>query len=1602
MAPPKSPWNKVVQQKNEDKKQNGQHSPVAVPKQPPMSPAKEKPQNVPETPSKAVRDYAQDQEDEITVLQSIYGDDFETVTLKGAWRQSERAFRLTIKDNLDAGTMVVLSVRFTATYPRSTPILDVERSSRLREKGQAALDEILDVMPKDFAAKGEVMIYDLAEKIREILDEDVRIRQQDGGSLEDERAVQEASAAVAAQKAEEERLRKEKVQEAEEDRMMKQMLAEELERRKDSKRPSMPRHSSSHIGLLDSIDGDQYFISKTGPVTQVRVVRSSVTVGLDSPILALKTVTVSSESESTKTSALALEAELEQLKHVHDDSIIQVMDFQVHQMLNGSWRISVLAEYANKGSLADMMELVKSIPVDTARQWTLDLLEALDFLHRNGVVHKLVHPSNVMFHSDNTTRLKLTDAGFQGAIHDLIRDASQSAKGTRREKETMSPWEPPELLNRKTSTRTRKSDVWDLGVVFLQMLFGLTTPDTFASPTNLLETLRLTEPLQDMIRKFFKWDSKKRPSAFDLMPCEFLRTDCAVYATYADPSSSGQLTRLSSAISLPRHSERRLRRFSSEQQPLSRYAGDWTELGVLGRGGYGEVVKARNKIDNRVYAIKKVKQNSAAALSEVLSEVMLLCRLSHPYVVRYYQAWKEDDFSPDLSETDDTLSSMRESSASIDVLNHNVGHSTGGLDFISSSGFPKIEFGDDTDDDGESNPFESGSEDLSSPKAVDKRLQLQRSHSSNAYRPIKCTLYIQMDYCEKKTLRDLIRRDYFSHPDIVWRLLRQVLEGLEHIHGNRIIHRDLKPDNIFIDEAENPRIGDFGLATSGQFSMSDRFVGSGHATDGDMTKSIGTTLYVAPEIRSGATGNYNEKVDMYSLGIILFEMCYPLKTAMERDRTIRLLREKEHSLPAVFQGSDKALQGTIILSLISHKPSERPSSTELLRSNKLPFKVEDEAVKQALEGISDPSSPYYQKILSALFSNKAAKEVKDYAWDMGVANGAHELTISDLVLQGFVRDQLTDVFRRHGAVEAPRPLVFPRSPLYVNNNIVQALDAYGTLFQLPYDLTLPFARIIARQAPAADRSFAFGQVFRDTYTGGAPRTSGEADFDVVSHTISDLALEEAEVLKVLDEVIDEFPPLSATHMCFHLNHSSLLDLILDFCRIPTSQRQDVKEVLSKLNIHNFTWQKIRNELRLPTIGVSSTSLDDLARFDWRDSPDKAVPRLKTLFEGADYINRSQATFEHLRRVIEHTKAFGVKRKIYISPLSSLNEKFYRGGILFQCLFDTKCRDVLAAGGRYDSLIEEHRPRIKGQFSGCRAVGMNLGWDRLVSSMARFMRKEGKSGSAFLKKPAEEESKAVTVRRCDVLVASFDPSTLRTAGVKLLATLWSLGLSAELAIDTRTPEELLATYRDDRHSWIIIIKHDAAGTGKADLRVKSMDKAENKDTDVFTRDLIPYLRAELRDRDDRESTRTRLLLRSSESSSKDDDRDRGPVQVLASQHRSKKSNRGHIVDAAHASLHSLLSSYSGAPIAAIETRDEVLNWIRETRLSEPESWRKVIQGVPLNERVYLQEVHSMLERYAMEWKGKVERVEAGSDSGACRTAGVYNFRTGSCILYDLGL
>ncbi|HBO42988.1 MAG TPA: hypothetical protein DD670_03450 [Planctomycetaceae bacterium] len=118
--------------------------------------------------------------------------------------------------------------------------------------------------------------------------------------------------------------------------------------------------------------------------------------------------------------------------------------------------------------------------------------------------------------------------------------------------------------------------------------------------------------------------------------------------------------------------------------------------------------------------------------------------------------------------------------------------------------------------------------------------------------------WVIMEYVAGDCLDEVIAR----HPDgmpaheaLAW--LSGIAAGVGYLHDHGIVHRDLKPGNIFSEEG-HVKIGDYGLSKF--VSCSRR---SGH------TESVGTVHYMAPEV---ANGRYGKEIDVYAMGIVLYEM----------------------------------------------------------------------------------------------------------------------------------------------------------------------------------------------------------------------------------------------------------------------------------------------------------------------------------------------------------------------------------------------------------------------------------------------------------------------------------------------------------------------------------------------------------------------------------------------------------------------------------------------------------------------------------------------------------------------------------------------------------
>ncbi len=118
--------------------------------------------------------------------------------------------------------------------------------------------------------------------------------------------------------------------------------------------------------------------------------------------------------------------------------------------------------------------------------------------------------------------------------------------------------------------------------------------------------------------------------------------------------------------------------------------------------------------------------------------------------------------------------------------------------------------------------------------------------------------FVIMEYVSGPSLRDLMNNEPDGlGPQKAAYFLREIGKGLAYLHDRGIVHRDLKPGNIFYEDGY-VKIGDYGLAKI--------MAASQHS---GQTVSVGTVHYMAPEVGSG---NYDRTIDIYAMGVMLYEM----------------------------------------------------------------------------------------------------------------------------------------------------------------------------------------------------------------------------------------------------------------------------------------------------------------------------------------------------------------------------------------------------------------------------------------------------------------------------------------------------------------------------------------------------------------------------------------------------------------------------------------------------------------------------------------------------------------------------------------------------------
>ena len=219
--------------------------------------------------------------------------------------------------------------------------------------------------------------------------------------------------------------------------------------------------------------------------------------------------------------------------------------------------------------------------------------------------------------------------------------------------------------------------------------------------------------------------------------------------------------------------------------------------------------------------------------------------------------------------------------------------------------------------------------------------------------------YVIMEYCNGGSLSDCLKKYGNPFPvKVIQYLMRQIIEGLIHIHSKSIVHRDIKLDNILVNFNTNDDLTKLNLLAS-EVKIIDFGLAKKLGPDGADT-FIGTPFNMAPTILSGVKDNgeignvkkYSEKVDIWSLGTICYQMLTgnTLFQVTNMKELVQKVKSGQYSIPINLELSSELIY--FLNSMLQQEENLRWSAKRLAEH---PFLTKDvnEFTKLEIDKISD-------------------------------------------------------------------------------------------------------------------------------------------------------------------------------------------------------------------------------------------------------------------------------------------------------------------------------------------------------------------------------------------------------------------------------------------------------------------------------------------------------------------------------------------------------------------------------------------------------------------------------------------------------------------------
>ncbi|OCH91731.1 Serine/threonine-protein kinase [Obba rivulosa] len=1137
-----------------------------------------------------------------------------------------------------------------------------------------------------------------------------------------------------------------------------------------------------------------------------------------------------------------LEGEIQRLTALRHPNLAAVLAVKLTTPSStGSSRLLILFEQRPAVTLQDLLADSDCLREERASDYLAQILSALHAVHVHDLVHRGLSPKCIGLapreDAGGAKLVKLSKVGYHTRLLDLHRSNPFGFSMDPRLEESAVPdgWLPNDGVD-SALVYTKGRDLHALGVVFLQMLMGLGVMDKFPDAQSALRNSSISPNLQLVATSMLYPGKKSPPSCLSIL--SELRGSPLVGGESRTPSMPISVRTPVPKTPVPwsygnSPETEYFRAPPPKARRSSRWKEDWEELELLGRGAFGSVVKARNKIDNRIYAVKKVRLRATQSDGKIFREVNALSRLNHRFIVRYYTTWVETSDPASAAASSASSDSEREHTGSTSVPPD--AHGDGDEDPFtvdmsdlgseSRHSFPSIHFTRSADAHADADETDAGSEGSGDEDGFEGLFVRREKPVLGLATPPTATrtLYIQMEFVERQTLKERVAEGISE--DEAWRLFQQIVDALVHMSSLGILHRDIKLTNIFIDGKGDCKVGDFGLATSSLAAVDPSDVTQSAANDADMTLDVGTRLYIAPEVQSSKGGPRNHaKADMYSLGVVFFEMNYMFSTGAERIAVLEDLRKPGIFFPSGWE-PHRARQRQIITWLLQHNPDDRPTALELSQSPLLPPRIEDEYFKGALKMMIKADSPHRQAVLSSLF-NQPAKPVRGFLYDLEAELPDHA------TLNGIVIDRLVEIFRLHGAVDMEPPLLMPVTSLEDDRNRAMFLDRHGEVVTLPNSALIPFARLAARADLRRIKRYHVGDIFRPSVVSGHPRMSKAAVFDIITPDLrTGLSAAAAEAISIVNDCLNCFATLGQ-HYDIHISHSKILELALE--RVPLDLRTAVTDILSQTKSSQS--QKRSMLLRK---GIARSIVDELEVLSEADEDlDGLLGRLEKI--SCTLLSALSFAVEEVRSTIQFARAFGVTRTIIFDPLMLSNRNpYFKDGVCFEVTRRNKRSDILAAGGRYDNVIARFSPP-KPKSEGTCAVAVQISLEKITLALAAFQ-------SASMKALVKEQRSFGywSPRRCDVYVVSYQPGYLADR-LEVASLLWQHRISADVMYEASVTDADHENHVDVCfREGILFIVYPRARIARRDqpaFKVKSV--LRGTEYEVSRQELVPFLQQQI--------------------------------------------------------------------------------------------------------------------------------------------------------------